>query len=257
MPADNAIPAGSLPPADVSRETAVAIFGHRLALVEEYARILGTKGVERGLIGPRERSRLWARHVLNCAALTSEIPPASALADVGSGAGLPGLVLALIREDLHVTLVEPMRRRATFLTETVSELALTNVSILCSRADEVRGTQFDVVTARAVAPLPRLVGWCLPLVAPEGSFLAMKGASAATELASAEPMLRTLGAREWSVLSLWAGASMQPTVLVRVRMGLGPSRRRARGGRPAVRPRERLPRKRADGSPRPGREDIG
>jgi len=224
---------GAQPTQHVSRETSVvaaaAIFGDRLPVAERFAFLLRTVAIERGLIGPREASRLWARHLLNCAALSRAIPPNSSLVDVGSGAGLPGLVLALLREDLRVALVEPMQRRADFLAEAVSQLALPNVVIHRARAEQMRDERAGIVTARAVAPLARLAGWCLPLVVPGGALLAIKGAAAATELSAAEPTLRSLGAAHWAVESLWAGEQMPATIVVRVVMGeaaptQGPSR---------------------------------
>ena len=143
----------------------------------------------RGLIGPREAPRLWDRHLLNCAVLGEVVPRGVAVADVGSGAGLPGLVLAIARPDLRVTLVEPLLRRTRFLDEVVDLLGLqAQVEVLRGRAEELAdGRTFDVVTARAVAPLERLARWCLPLVAPGGELVAMKGASAPAEVVEAGP----------------------------------------------------------------------
>lgn len=206
---------------DVSRETsaaAQAIFGDHLSVAQKYADFLATAGVERGLIGPGETPRLWGRHLLNCAALSRAIPSGASVLDVGSGAGLPGLVLALLRADIVVALIEPMQRRTEFLTEAVARLALTNVVIHRARAEDMLGDPADVVTARAVAPLAKLAGWCLPLVAPGGELLAMKGAAAPTELAAAVPTLRRLGAQKWWIESLWAGDQMDATIVVRVAM---------------------------------------
>ncbi|UMG94757.1 16S rRNA (guanine(527)-N(7))-methyltransferase RsmG [Nocardioides sp. TF02-7] len=165
-----------------------------MALVEQYADLLATDGVVRGLIGPREVPRLWDRHLVNCGLLATALPRGCSVADVGSGAGLPGLVLALARPDVRVTLVEPLLRRTSFLTEAATALGLDNVEVRRARADALHGQRsFDVVTARAVAPMERLVGWCMPLVAPEGSLLAMKGTSAEEELVGAADVLRRLG----------------------------------------------------------------
>jgi 16S rRNA (guanine527-N7)-methyltransferase len=137
---------------------AANLFGDRLGLVERYAELLAGPGVERGLIGPREVSRIWDRHVLNCAVVVDAVPPAVAVADVGTGAGLPGLVWGIARPDLHVTLIEPLLRRTRFLDETVAELALTNVSVCRGRAENLAGEiEVDIVTARAVAAMDRLV----------------------------------------------------------------------------------------------------
>ena len=166
----------------------------RLHLVDHYGDLLATDGVVRGLIGPREVPRLWDRHVINCALLASALPRDASVADIGSGAGLPGLVVALARPDLRVTLVEPLLRRTAFLEEAVAALGLDNVVVRRDRADALHDRQaFDVVTARAVAPLDRLLGWCMPLVAPAGSLVAMKGGSAEEEIAAAAPVLAKLG----------------------------------------------------------------
>jgi 16S rRNA (guanine527-N7)-methyltransferase len=189
---------------DVSRETSLFPAG-RLALAERYAELLATAGVERGLIGPREAPRLWVRHVLNCAMLAEAIPHESSVVDLGSGAGLPGLVLAIARPDLQMTLVEPLERRTVFLHEVVDELRLTGVEVVRGRAESLHGTRaFDVVTSRALAPLDRLLGWSMPLVTPSGVLLAMKGRSVAAEIEAARPTLRRLGCREPEVLVLGA-----------------------------------------------------
>lgn len=210
----------------VSRETplppppptaATAVFGAALPLVERYAEVLATSGVVRGLIGPRETPRLWTRHLLNCAVVEEQIPTGATVADVGSGAGLPGVVLALARPDLTVTLVEPLLRRTLFLEETVSELALTRVEVVRGRAEDLHGQRlFDAVVARAVAPLDRLAGWCLPLLGPGGVMLAMKGASVRQDVRTAEPVLRALGARSIEIIQLGASLVTPPTTVVRV-----------------------------------------
>ncbi len=150
---------------DVSRETppvpesARGVFTvQRLPLAERYAELLATDGVVRGLIGPREAPRLWERHLLNCAALAEVLPDGATVCDLGSGAGLPGLVVAIARPDLSVTLVEPLLRRTTFLEEVAAELGLESVEVVRGRAEELHGQRtFDVVTSRAVAPLERLL----------------------------------------------------------------------------------------------------
>lgn len=188
-------PAGEPGGAGPAPELVRALFpSERLPLVQRYGDLLATDGVVRGLIGPREVPRLWDRHVVNCALLATALPRDASVADIGSGAGLPGLVVALARPDLQVTLVEPLLRRTTFLDEVVAELELANVVVRRDRADALHGQQtFDVVTARAVAPLERLLGWCMPLVAPHGSLVAMKGDSAEEEIATAAPVLSSLG----------------------------------------------------------------
>jgi 16S rRNA (guanine527-N7)-methyltransferase len=162
-------------------------------VLRRYTDLLATDGVERGLIGPREVPRLWERHLLNCAVVEELVPADATLADVGSGSGLPGLVLAAVRPDVSVTLIEPLLRRATFLGEAVETLGLPNVEVVRSRAEDLADRRFTVVTARAVAPLRRLAGWCAPLIEPDGWMLALKGDRAATELAETTSVLGTLG----------------------------------------------------------------
>ena len=226
---------------EVPRETdaaAKALFGDRLGIARSYADALATTGAERGLIGPREVPRIWDRHLLNCVALAELVPPDIELADVGSGAGLPGLPIAIARPDVTVYLVEPLLRRVVWLREVVLELGLANVEIIRSRANAVAetGRVFDVVTARAVAPLPGLLGLCLPLVRPGGELLAMKGDSAAEELIEAEPTLKQLGAVEWSVALCGQGVLTTPTTVVRVLAGTRPKAgsKKAKSSRPAA-----------------------
>jgi 16S rRNA (guanine527-N7)-methyltransferase len=199
----------------------MSLFGDRLQLAERYAEALATTGAERGLIGPREVPRIWDRHLLNCVALAELIPDGVELADIGSGAGLPGLPIAIARPDLSVFLVEPLLRRVVWLRDVVTDLGLTNVEIIRGRANAVAesGQAFDLVTARAVAPLTTLLELCLPLVRPGGELLAMKGDSAAEELVDAEPTLKQLGAAEWSVAVCGEGVLTTPTTVVRVLAG--------------------------------------
>lgn len=207
------------------------LFGANLPLAVRYADILADAGVRRGLIGPREVERLWERHLLNCGVLAELVPEGAVVHDVGSGGGLPGIPLALVRADLRITLVEPLLRRTTFLDEVVRELGLTHVEVLRGRAEEVRGRiEADVVTARAVAPLSRLAGWGLPLLRSGGEMLALKGDSAAAELADSEADLRKLGAVGWDVVQVGEGIVDPLTTVVRVRMG-DVARPAARGGR--------------------------
>jgi 16S rRNA (guanine527-N7)-methyltransferase len=209
---------------DVSRETPStpelarrAFPSGRLPLAERYVELLATAGVERGLIGPREAPRLWDRHILNCLAVASAVRAESTVADLGSGAGLPGLVLAIGRADLSVTLVEPLLRRVTFLEEVVDELSLERVRVVRGRAEELHGReQFDVVTARALAPLERLLGWAMPLVAAEGSLLAMKGSSAADEIAVAAGALRKFRCAPPELITVAGPDGSSTATLVRV-----------------------------------------
>ena len=166
---------------------AARIFGDNLARAERYHDLLATTGTTRGFIGPRETPKLWDRHILNCAVLGEAIAAGLTVADIGSGAGLPGIPLAIARPDLTIYLVEPLLKRSTFLTEVVHELGLENVTVIRGRAEEREVKAIlglvDVVTSRAVAPLGKLAGWSLPLVKPGGHMLAMKGASVYDELA--------------------------------------------------------------------------
>lgn len=181
-----------------------------------YADLLTTDGVLRGLIGPREVSRLWSRHIANCAVLEELVPEGALVADVGSGAGLPGLPLALVRPDLRLVLVEPLLRRATFLTEAVEALALGDrVEVVRGRAEEIR-LEVDVVTARAVAPLDRLTGWTLPLARVGGTLLALKGDTAVEEIAASHAALEKVGGGRAEVLTCGAGVVDPPTTVVRV-----------------------------------------
>ncbi|MGC4894285.1 16S rRNA (guanine(527)-N(7))-methyltransferase RsmG [Micromonospora sp. DT31] len=191
--------AATLPPE--LAPAARALFGDRLDVAAAYAELLATDGVVRGLIGPREAPRLWDRHLLNCAVTAERIPEGASVIDVGSGAGLPGLVLAIARPDLTVTLVEPLARRVAFLVEAVERLGLTrSVRVFRGRAEEAaagsrdrKALTADIVTARAVAPLDRLAGWCLPLLVPGGRLVALKGASAAEEIAEHGEAVARLG----------------------------------------------------------------
>jgi 16S rRNA (guanine527-N7)-methyltransferase len=186
-------------------------------LAERYCALLATEGVLRGLIGPREAPRLWDRHLLNCALLGEALEEGADVCDIGSGAGLPGVVLAIARPDLTVTLVEPLLRRTTFLDEVVSELGLDNVEVVRARAEELHGKrEFSIVTSRAVAPLGRLLAWSMPLVRQGGALVAMKGSSASDEIAAASRELQTYGAGSVSVAALGEGIVDPPTTVVRV-----------------------------------------
>jgi 16S rRNA (guanine527-N7)-methyltransferase len=205
----------------VSRETPPEppsideVFGAAVEVARRFADLLASDGVERGLIGPREVPRLWERHLLNCAVVLPLVPAGAVAADIGSGAGLPGLVWALARSDLKVTLVEPMLRRVRFLEEAVRHLELSNVDIVRARAEELHGTRdFDVVMARAVAPLSRLASWCLPLVRPGGMMVALKGASAADELAEASSTISRLAGSPGRVATYGRGVLETPTRVV-------------------------------------------
>jgi len=179
------------------------LFGARFPLAVDFYELLAAHGEERGLIGPRELPRLWDRHIINSVLLAQVLPETGTLVDVGSGAGLPGIVLGIARPQMHVDLVEPMERRTDWLNEVVSRLELENVTVKRGRAEEFHDAfEYDFVTARAVAPLDRLVRWCLPLVAPGGQLLALKGQRAEEELAAALKALRKFKAATWEVQEL-------------------------------------------------------
>lgn len=210
-------------PPERLRPAAERLFGDRLPIAIEYARLLATDGVVRGLIGPREAPRIWDRHLLNCAAVAELIAPAASLIDVGSGAGLPGIVLAVARPDLSVVLVEPMARRTAFLSEVVTALGLGNTRVVRARAEECAGrnrsvvlSPADVVTARALAPLDRLAEWCLPLAAAGGRVLALKGETAMREVEAHRSAIARLGGADPTVRRCGGGLIDPPTTVVEI-----------------------------------------
>lgn len=183
-------------------------------------------GVDRGLLGPREVDRIWERHILNCAAIAPAFAPGSTVADVGSGAGLPGVVLAILRPDLIVTLLESLERRVTFLEEVQAALRQPNLAIVRTRAEDYSGARFDAVTARAVAPLERLVGWTLPLLKPGGQLFAIKGERAHDEVVTHAARVRQLGGVDMTVLSMGGQLVDPPATVIRVTAGQRSSPRR-------------------------------
>lgn len=201
-----------------------AVFGEATPHVERFAGWLAGPAVERGLLGPREADRIWSRHVLNCAVLDPFIPPSASVCDVGSGAGLPGIVVALLRPDVRMTLLEPLLRRATFLDEVVADLELTEVSVVRARAEQYRrqAPGHDAVVARAVAPIDRLAGWAIPLLRPGGVLLALKGSTAAEEVAAAGPALDRLGVVGREVVTV--GEEADVTQVVRIARAPGSAR---------------------------------
>jgi 16S rRNA (guanine527-N7)-methyltransferase len=212
-----------------------AVFGERLPLARRYAEHLATSGVDRGLIGPREAPRIWERHVLNCAVVAGLVPDGARLVDVGSGAGLPGIPLALARPDARVVLVEPLARRVDWLREVIVDLGVA-VEVERGRAEEDvvrrRWEGADVVTSRAVAPLARLAGWCLPLLRPGGQMLAVKGAAAADEVERDAAAVRRLGGGIPRIERCGVGIIDPPsTVVVVERLAGSPARTARRRGR--------------------------
>jgi 16S rRNA (guanine527-N7)-methyltransferase len=207
-------------PAEVDVELAERsrdFLGDGFEAVAAFADALAAEGVLRGLIGPRELPRLWERHLLNSAALLPFLPASGRVVDVGSGAGLPGIVLACARPDLEVVLVEPMERRSTWLTEVAERIGLANVEVVQRRAEEMHGRlTAEVVTARAVAPMDRLMAWCFPLVGPHGALVAMKGSRAHDEVAAAAAVIERLGGGTPEILRAGTVPGVEPTGVVRV-----------------------------------------
>jgi 16S rRNA (guanine527-N7)-methyltransferase len=196
-----------------------AIFGARLPLAEAYARRLAGDGIVLGLLGPREVERIWSRHLGNSALVANLFPADARVVDVGSGAGLPGIPLALARPDLRLRLLEPALRRSRFLESVVAELGLAEqISVVRGRAEDPavveRLGHSSWVVARAVAPLDRLVKWCLPLLAPGGHLVAVKGASATAELAAAAPVLAQFGGVAEGVRTFGGDSAAAVTVVL-------------------------------------------
>jgi 16S rRNA (guanine527-N7)-methyltransferase len=215
------------------------MFGPAIGLAERYAALLAGPAVEQGLIGPRETARLWDRHLLNCAAVAELIPNRGLVIDLGSGAGLPGIVLAMLLPEAEVVLLEPLARRASFLDESVRQLGLGNARVCRGRAEDQAGQLAgDVVTARAVAPLDRLAGLALGLTRPGGLVLAIKGAGAQQEVERARPVLDRLGARDVAVVHAGSGRVSPPPTIVRFTAGAtadpGPARRHRRSTSPVA-----------------------
>lgn len=220
-------------------QAAGAVFGPSLEPARRYAAILAGAGIERGLIGPRELDRLWDRHLLNCAVIAELFEAGERVADIGSGAGLPGIPLALARPDLHVTLIEPLLRRADFLDEAVSELGLA-VEVVRGRAEDKavleRVGEFDAVTSRAVASLDKLARWSMPLLREGGRMLAMKGERAEDEVIEHRRVLDSLGAVDAEVVRCGVDCLTPPVTVVVARRGARtqsakrPSRPRRKSG---------------------------
>ncbi len=227
-----ALPAELEPPAAAAR-----VFGDRLDLARRYCAALATAGVERGLIGPREVPRLWERHILNCAVIGELIDEGASVVDIGSGAGLPGIPLAIARPDLRITLVEPLLRRTVFLSEFIEEAGL-EVRVVRGRAEqsgvikEAGGA--DVVTSRAVAPLAKLAHWSLPLLRDHGRMLALKGTSAAEELERDGAELIRDGATDLRVVGCGAGIVEIPTLVISAELLPRAERPTRRAGRKAA-----------------------
>lgn len=222
------------------------MFGEQLPAAVAYAGLLAATGVAHGHLGPREVPRLWERHLLNCAVVTDLLPDGARVVDVGSGAGLPGVPMALRRPDLQVVLVEPMERRSLFLQHCVDTLELGDrVSVLRGRAEnaEVRATvgPSTWVTARAVAPLERLAEWCLPLLEPGGRLLALKGASVRDEIEGGGPVLSSQRVSAIDVVTVGHDYGLEPTTVAVLTRGA--DLRRTRAARPSSASPRRRPRR--------------
>ncbi len=218
---------GAAPPPPAAAE---GVFGERLEVAHRYADLLAGPGVERGLIGPREVDRIWDRHILNSVAVAELIDSGERVVDIGSGAGLPGVPIAIARPDLRVALVEPMLRRTEFLDEIVGELGIP-LEVVRGRAEESsvreRVGSADVVVSRAVASLDKLARWSLPLLRPGGRMLAMKGERAEDEIAEGRRGMASLGATDVRVVRCGVSYSSPPvTVVIAVRGERTPGRKR-------------------------------
>ncbi len=201
-------------------EPAVAkqVFGERIDLARLYFNALVRDSDELGLLGPREMPRLWTRHILNSAVVAELLNSGETVADVGSGAGLPGIPLAIVMPDVKFTLIEPMERRAAWLQQVVDELGLKNVEVIRARAEDVHGKRFDVVTARALSAMPKLLRLTVPLAWAGGRILALKGGKAAEEIQEARPLMKKLGIASFELLTTGATLLAEPTSVVQTRL---------------------------------------
>jgi 16S rRNA (guanine527-N7)-methyltransferase len=194
---------------------AAQLFGDRVDVARAFTRNLAEQGEELGLIGPLELPRLWSRHILNCVVVAPLLRP-GLVGDVGSGAGLPGLVLAIARPDVSFVLIEPMERRVAWLNGQISDLGLTNASVLRARAEDIRlSTPLDQVTARAVSAFKTLIPLTAPLLRPGGELVLMKGAGAAGEISNAAKAIARFRLRNVEVLTLGEGVLQDVTRVIR------------------------------------------
>ena len=205
---------------DIEQEPAAAseIFGAGIDLARAYTNRLAHDSETFGLLGPRELPRIWSRHVINSALLSELVPDETLVADVGSGAGLPGIPMAIAQPKAHFTLIEPMERRANWLSAVVADLGIKNVDVIRARAEEVSRTDFDIVTARAVAALDKLLKVLTPLTRGSNlkTVLALKGSRAPEEISEAKPRLQRLGFGEPEILTLGLGKAPETATVVRI-----------------------------------------
>ena len=225
---------GEGPGVGATPEAAAMIFGERLETAQRYAELLATAGVERGLLGPREVDRIWDRHILNSAALAELLERGERIIDIGSGAGLPGIPLAIARPDLEVVLLEPLLRRSEFLNEVIDELGLA-VEVVRGRAEEPgarnRFGERDAAVSRAVASLDKLTKWSLPLLRPAGRMLAIKGERASDEVEQFRRVMTASGAADVRVVTCGANYLRPPATVVSARRGKPPHHKPARTGK--------------------------
>ncbi|OBI39628.1 16S rRNA (guanine(527)-N(7))-methyltransferase RsmG [Mycobacterium colombiense] len=238
-PADAAAgPPGESAGVGAAPDSAAAIFGDRLATAQRYAELLATAGAERGLLGPREVDRVWDRHILNSAVLGELLGSGERIIDIGSGAGLPGIPLAIARPDLDVVLLEPLLRRSEFLNEVINELGLA-VEVVRGRAEEPvvrnRFGERDAAVSRAVASLDKLTKWSLPLLRPDGRMLAIKGERAFDEVEQYRRVMAASGAADVRVVTCGANYLRPPATVVSARRGKPPHHKPARTGKAGTR----------------------
>ncbi len=197
--------------------SAALIFGQNIDLARRYFELLVRDGDLLGLLGPREMPKLWTRHILNSAVVAELVSSGASVADVGSGAGLPGIPMALAQPQAKFTLIEPMERRSDWLKSTIAELQLENVRVLRARAEEVTEV-FDVVTARAVSALPNLLKMCVPLTKHGGEVIALKGSKAADEIADSKKLTKKLSIESFEIVRVGGELLADPTLVVRTKL---------------------------------------
>ena len=196
-------------------ESAKAIFGLQIEEARAFAQKLANDSDDLGLLGPRELGKLWSRHILNSAVVAETVKPGDHVADVGSGAGLPGIPMAIALPEARFVLIEPMERRSTWMLEVIQELGLTNVEVRRARAEEVLDLKFDIVTARAVAALDKLLRLTVPLLKPGGSLIALKGSKAVEEIEAAKKLQKKLGIASFEIQICGEKFLAEPTSVVK------------------------------------------
>jgi len=196
-------------------ESAKAVFGPQIEKARAFAQKLANDSDDLGLLGPRELDKLWSRHILNSAVVAETVNPGDHVADVGSGAGLPGIPMAIALPEAHFVLIEPMERRSNWMLGVIEELGLTNVEVRRARAEEVLDLKFDVVTARAVAALDKLLRLTVPILKPGGSLIALKGSKAADEIEAARKLQKKLGIASFEIQICGEKFLAEPTSVVK------------------------------------------